>query len=51
MVGSPLAMVTYDEGPGESLTARQAFRMCFQTVNGNIKEAVSSHQESWQSAV
>ena len=44
-------MVSYDEGPGESLEARQAFRMCFQTANGNIKEAVSYHLEPWISAV
>lgn len=51
MVGSPLAIVSYDDGPGESPDARQAFRMYFQTANGNVKEAVSEHQEAWMSAL
>ncbi|KAL6720993.1 hypothetical protein ACLMJK_000093 [Lecanora helva] len=49
--GSPLAVVSYDEGPGQSPQARQAFRMYFQTANGNVKEAVSFHLEAWQSAL
>ncbi len=51
MVGSPLSVVTYDEGPGESYRARQAFRVVYQSAIGDIKEAVSYHEEPWLVAV
>ena len=50
-IGSPLVIVTYDEGPPESLEQRQAFRIYYQSALGNIKEAVSYHLEPWQNAV
>ncbi|KAL2039442.1 hypothetical protein N7G274_007714 [Stereocaulon virgatum] len=52
MIGSPLAVVTYDDGPTtESLEYRQVFRLYFQSALGNIKEAFSEHLNPWQNAL
>jgi hypothetical protein len=52
MIGSPLAVVTFDEGPTtESPEYRQHFRFYFQSALGNIKEAVSDRLRPWQNAL
>lgn len=51
MVGSPLNVVSYDEGLGQDVVARQIFRLTYQSAIGNIKEAVSYGMAAWLSAV
>ena len=50
MIGSPLNVVSYDLGGSDSGSKRQAFRIYYQSLLGNIKEATSIGSNSWQSA-
>lgn len=47
MAGSPLSVVTYDQGPGQSYRGRQAFRVVYQSAIGDIKEAANYHYDPW----
>jgi len=49
MVGSPLNVISYDKEGAGSAVSRQSFRIFYQSLLGNIKQAVSEGS-SWQSA-
>lgn len=50
-VGSPLNVISYIAGDGTTADSRQFFRVYFQSVLGNIKEAVRRGLGSWETAV
>ena len=50
MVGSPLSVVSYDLRTTDSGSKRQAYRIYYQSLLGNVKEAVANGTTSWQSA-
>ena len=51
MIGSPLCVISYDlNGIDKAAEKRQEFRVYFQSLFGNVKEAVSSGGASWQTA-
>ena len=51
MADSPLNVVSYDAGGPGAPATRQSFRMYYQSALGNIKEAVSDGQTSWEAAL
>ena len=50
LAGSPLNVISYDAGGDGEPDNRQSFRVYYQSVIGNVKEAVSNGQTAWQSA-
>lgn len=50
LADSPVNVISYDAGGNGDPNTRQSFRVYYQSVIGNIKEAVSSGQTSWQAA-
>ena len=50
MIGSPLCTISYELNSTDEPAKRQEFRMYFQSLYGNVKEAVSKGSSSWQSA-
>lgn len=50
LADSPIKVISYDAGGGGDPDSRQSFRVYYQSVIGNVKEAVSSGQASWQNA-
>ena len=50
MIGSPLCTISYDMGGTNEPAKRQEFRMYFQSLYGNVKEAISQGSSSWQNA-
>ena len=47
---SPLNVIAYDAGGDGTPESRQSFRIYYQSVIGNIKEAISDGQAAWQDA-
>ena len=50
MAVSPIEVVSYDSGGTDSPQSRQVYRVYYQSISGNVTEAVSSGSTSWQTA-
>jgi len=50
MEGSPLNVISYDQGGNGTAEDRQIYRVYYQSLLGNIEEALYNGTTGWQAA-